>query len=612
MARQTHRSEEFPACPTGIGGTAQRLYRLAADTRAAETINETHDELGESSSTHDGSASEGRLSTLHEQLLRSPSLLIDVGRYRVLRLLGVGGMGVVYEAVTRDGSRRVALKTPQRLNAPGLYRFKTEFRAAQGVVHPNLVSLYELVAEDDDWFFTMELVEGTSFLAHVRPDLGGARRPEPGSTKLVGQDECASSSEDPEASALVIPPAEPAGRGFDEARLRDALRQLAAGVAALHEAGKVHRDLNPRNVIVTPEGRVVVLDFGLIGSLAAHDGDADSFDRAGGTPDYMAPEQQERGVSAASDWYAVGIMIYEALTGHLPYRGSISRLLAAKRALAPTPPSALSAGVPADLEALCLELVRPSPRDRPSSAEVLRRLGAARDDGAPRAASPSWVGRGEELGALEAALAAVAPGRPVTAWVHGASGIGKTALLQRFSAVAAERHGAQVLAGRCYERETLPYNAVDALIDALTHHLRDLPAETATALLPPDILDLARLFPVLHGVTAVATAPRRRFEVRDPDEVRRRAFACLRALLGRIGAAKPLVLCLDDLQWGAVESARLLLEVLGSRGGGAPPPALLLVGAYRSDEAAGSALLSELRCPRGADPERLGQVRDVA
>jgi eukaryotic-like serine/threonine-protein kinase len=624
MARQTHRSEELPACPTGAGVTAQRLYRLAADTLAAEAVRETRDNHSEGSSTSDGCSVEGRLSTLHEQLRRFPGRPIDVGRYRVLRCLGEGGMGVVYEAVTRDGSRRVALKTLKLMNARGLYHFKTEFRAVQRVAHPNLVNLHELVSEkDDEWFFTMEFLEGTSFLAHVRADVEGARRPGLGATKPIGQDE----SEDSDGDGAAAQPsavAASAERGFDEARLRDALRQLASGVAALHEAGKVHRDLNPNNVFVTPAGRVVVLDFGLIGSVPTPGGEPDSFARVGGTPGYMAPEQQELVVSAASDWYALGIMIYEALTGQLPYDKAAVRALAKKpgsaprqdrarkQPPAPRPPSELAAGVPADLEALCLELIRPSPLDRPSGAEVLRRLGVPRDARAPRAATPSWVGRGEELGALEAALSAVAAGRLVTAWVHGPSGIGKTALLRRFGALAAERHGAQVLMGSCYERETLPYNAVDALIDTLTHALRALPLETATALLPPDILDLARLFPVLQGASAVASTPRRRGEGRDPDETRRRAFACLRALLKRLGTPRPLVLCLDDLQWGDVESARLLVEVLGSRGDADPPPPLLLVGAYRSDEAASSALLRELRGPRGAARERLGPARDLA
>ena len=615
MTLQPHRSEEFPGWPTGAGGTAQRLYRLVADTRAEETILATRDELGEQSSTlGDGSGVESRLSGLRGLLRENPSLPIDVGRYRVVRWLGAGGMGIVYEAVTRDGSRRVALKTLQRLSASALFRFKNEFRAAQSVVHPNLIGLYELVSEDDAWFFTMELLEGTSFLARVCPGAEPARAPEGGATQLVDHEDDASSGDELDPGELDAAEAEArrAAPGFDEPRLRDALRQLAAGVSALHEAGKVHRDLNPGNVIVTPEGRVVVLDFGLIASVAASGDEADSFDGVAGTPGYMAPEQAERAGTEASDWYAVGVMLYEALAGQLPFRVPFSRLFAAKRELTPTPPSALRDRVPADLESLCLDLMRPSPGDRPSGAEVRRRLGVPEGESGSRALTPTWIGRIDELRALFAALADVAKGRPVIAWIHGASGIGKTALLRQFGAMAAEQRSARVLTGRCYERETLPYNAVDALVDALTHHLRGLGAEAATALLPPDILDLARLFPVLQGVPAVATTPRRRFEVRDPDEVRRRALACLRALLGRIGATQPLVLCLDDLQWGDVESARLLVEVLGPRDDAPPPPALLLVGAYRSDEAAGSALLRELRGWRGAEGERLVHGLDLA
>lgn len=613
MARRPHQSNESPACPTGVGETAEELYSRAAETRALDAVRETSADLAGSSDTHREDGAEGALSGLRECLLPFPSLPIDVGRYRVVRKIGAGGMGVVFEAVTRDGARRVALKTLRSMSPSGLIRFKREFRATQSLVHPNLVGLHELVAENDAWFFTMELLEGTSFLAHVRRD---ARPRALGATEIVGHDDGAASLDDPEVTAL---PAEARAReeaGFDEARLRAALRQLALGVAALHDAGKIHRDLNPGNVFVTPEGRVVVIDFGLIGSLAGPAGEPDSFDGAGGTPGYMAPEQADRSACEASDWYALGIMLYEALTGQIPFSGTLSRILAAQRNLAPAPPSALAAGVPPDLEALCLDLLRPAPGDRPDRGEVLRRLGVPRDDASPRAAGALWVGREKEIGALTAALATAiataAPGRPVTAWIHGAAGIGKSALLRRFGDVAAEERSALVLAGRCYERETVPYNAVDALIDALTHHLRGLPEETATALLPPDIAELARLFPVLQGVAAVAALPRRRSEVRDPDELRRRAFACLRALLGRLGAARPLVLCLDDLQWGDLESARLLGEVLGARGDDPPAPALLLVGAYRSDEAAASALLRELRGPRGEGPERLLVGCDLA
>src|SRR5918912_115438 len=94
-------------------------------------------------------------------------------RFLLLRRLGAGSVGVVYEALDRERAGRVALKTLHRLDADGIYYLKREFRALSGVVHPNLVQLYELHSADERWFFTMELVEGVDFLSYVRD--GGAR-----------------------------------------------------------------------------------------------------------------------------------------------------------------------------------------------------------------------------------------------------------------------------------------------------------------------------------------------------------------------------------------------------------------------------------------------------
>ena len=166
-------------------------------------------------------------------------------RYQIVRELGTGGMGVVYEAIDleKDG-RRVALKVLQRHDAESMVRLKREFRSLADVRHPNLVTLYDLSAEADAFFFTLELVQGVDFLSWVRPGL--SEQVDAPTAKL-------------DKTMLSGSPGQ-----TDPARLREAFRQLAGGVAFLHEQGRLHRDLKPSNVLVTGEGRVVILDFGLV------------------------------------------------------------------------------------------------------------------------------------------------------------------------------------------------------------------------------------------------------------------------------------------------------------------------------------------------------------
>ncbi len=483
----------------------------------------------------------------------------SVPGYELVRKLGQGGMGIVFEARDLRRGRNVALKLMQDADPAALYRFKREFRALAELNHPHLVALYELVADAGLWFFTMELLDGVNFLAHVR----GA-----GSSR----------------GAL-------APNRVD--RLREALAQLAEGVLALHAAGKLHRDVKPGNVLVTRPGRVVVLDFGLAAEL----------DRSGrylsvqpallGTIDYMAPEQAAAlPVSPASDWYSVGVMLYEALTGRPPFEGTPHQVLAAKQRDDPPLPAALAPGVPDDLAALCMELLRRDPSARPSGEEVLRRLRAGTagpPTGPPSAGGEApLVGRQRHLAALAAAFAEVRRGEAVVTAVHGRSGAGKSTLLHCFLDGLRDRGEAVVLAGRCYEQESVPYKALDSLIDALSRHLEGLPRLEAEALLPRDILALARAFPVLHRIDAVAGAPHRAADATEPQEVRRRALAALRELLGRMGDRRPLVLAIDDLQWGDLDSAALLADLLAPP----DPPALLLIGCYRREDAESSPSLA--------------------
>ncbi|MCA9716411.1 MAG: AAA family ATPase [Myxococcales bacterium] len=237
---------------------------------------------------------------------------------------------------------------------------------------------------------------------------------------------------------------------------------------------------------------------------------------------------------------------------------------------------------------------------------VLNRFGLARPaftkelDAADLFAAPGHV---DAIARLRAAIEVKASGALV-----GESGIGKSELVARFvggAAVAAA--SAVVLAGRCYERESVPYKAFDAVVDALTRYLRRLPRVDAAGLMPRDIHELARVFPVLERVPAVAEVPRRAFAVPDRQEVQRRAFRGLKELLGRISDRCPLVLHIGDLQWGDEDSARLLTELLSPP----DPPAMLLLTTYRDQPSADASLvmlrtLAELRdqCQPGARPER--------
>jgi hypothetical protein len=504
-------------------------------------------------------------------------------RFEVRRRLGAGGMGVVYEAFDHERRTAVALKTLRRLDAQGIYRFKNEFRALADLEHQNLIRLHELHCEEGLWFFTMELVDGTSFRAYVRP----------------GEDE----TDRPSADTLIDSPVpcsaadtEEVRPGFDERRLRAALAQLARGAAALHSAGKIHRDIKPSNVLVTPGGRAVLLDFGLVTDAVARDSGTDV--NVVGTALYMAPEQAAaKPVTPAADWYAVGCVLYEALTGRTPFAGTAIDVLLDKQRFEPPPPRQLLPDVPRDLDALCVDLLRFDARARPSGAQVLSRLGV-RDGSAPEAPAAvsftqtaPFIGREQELASLRQAFDETRAGRAVALFAHGESGIGKSALVRRFTDLLdAEGARALVLAGRCYERESVPYKAFDGVVDALSRHMSRLDQVQAALLLPDDAVLLGRVFPVLRRVPAMLQLPLPVREIPNPQEMRTRAFLALRKLLGRLCQFQPLVLFIDDFQWADGDSLVLLADLLHPP----DPPPLLLVATVRTSETPAVAAIAGL------------------
>ena len=532
-------------------------------------------------------------------------------RFQVIRRIGAGGMGVVYEARDLERDERVALKTLLHHDADTMARIKHEFRALQDIHHPNLVNLRELVADAHDAFFTMDLIDGVDLLTWVR----GEAPPAPATSAPTAVDlrpalstdtdvDVAAADDEPTSQVQSRGPFEPREAAkFDEARLRDALRQISLGLSALHAAGRVHRDVKPSNVRVTTEGRVVLLDFGVVSQLDAREHTEGA---VVGTPLYMAPEQaSSQGVGPPADWYAVGVMLYECLTGRRPFEGASTHVLYAKHYQEPLPPGAFVADVPADLEALCLELLRVEPRARPTGQELLRRLQAQSSD-RPASAGAPFVGRDAELAALERAFGdAGSNRRAVTVALYGESGVGKSCLVRRFLDVAlAGRDDVLVLAGRCYEREAVPYKALDEVIELLSRRLARLPRSEALDLLPPGGADsLSLLFPAMGRVPAIGS--RASMPDRDPLERRRAAFHALRGLFAKLCARQRVVVTIDDLQWTDADSLALLQELLR------PPdaPALMLVATMRGGpqaDAAPPTLVASL--PGDVRPVHVGRL----
>jgi hypothetical protein len=314
----------------------------------------------------------------------------------------------------------------------------------------------------------------------------------------------------------------------------------------------------------------------------------------------MSPEQAAGlDLSEASDWYSLGVILYQCLTGNAPFRGTYLEIMQEKQQREPLPPSHVVGNVPSDLNDLCSQLLRRDPHERPAGFEVLERLGKGTRRAQPQRGSPidygvpdgTFVGRSRHLAELDDAMRTSCTGCGVTVYVHSHSGMGKTTLVQRFLTQAKANYGnVLILAGRCYERESIPYKAFDEVVDSLSRYLQRLPDAEVNDVIPQHLDGLLRLFPVLGNIELAAEKRGGTRQHADSQEIRRRAVAELREIFALLANKTHVVVFVDDLQWGDTDSAVLLSELMRPP----DPPAILFIGAFRTDEASTSPMLRRL------------------
>jgi predicted Ser/Thr protein kinase len=325
------------------------------------------------------------------------------GRYRILRRLGRGGMGTVYLAQDTQLDRPVALKVPHFAATDGpkvLERFYREARAAATLSHPNICPAYDVGEVNGTHYLTMAYVEGKPLSEYLQPGKSVAQR---------------------QAAALV--------------------RKLALALHEAHARGVIHRDLKPANVMINQRREPIIMDFGLARRLNKEGVRLTKAGSIVGTPAYMAPEQVSGDgsqVGPGCDIYSLGVILYELLTGRLPFDGPLTAVLVQVLTQAPVPPSKHRPDLDAGLEAICLKAMAKKIEERHASmsefAQALADYLRSPDGGGPGskpALKPAAANVSADLGPVEppAAPAVVRRRLGPGAWITAAGAAALVAVL---------------------------------------------------------------------------------------------------------------------------------------------------------------------------------------
>lgn len=492
-------------------------------------------------------------------------------RYTLEETLGMGTYGQVFSAWDNVRSHRVALKILRDVSPAALLRFKHEFRALNDLRHPNLVRVFKLGRDRHIWFIAMELVRGVPF-TQPTTNVRTLNDPQVHSEETAWLEPRTRPKHLPSHTANTLTIDDSITPIFDLYTVRDRMLQLSQGISALHRMHIIHCDLKPSNILVTQQGRVVILDFGVsqnvspLGAHQHHDG------LYAGTRAYMAPEVLHTAqTTPAFDWYAVGMMLAELLTGHhasilssTPYPTLCDCFIQAKQ----SHPSYQ------ELLDLALALLHPDPERRASYKEVLAacKASAIEDQPAHYHAQTAFVGREHELARLHQSYQNFLEGTPETIIIEGPHGSGKSALCRQFlQEIILSKSPAYVLFARCKSDELLGYRAFDEVVDGLAAVLRALPKEEREHLQPLCTPALTSLFPALrsiHPSGQLTAAPT------PTSEFKEDALYALHELLAEVAHRRRLIIWVDDIHNADRDSLRWIARIFGP---GVRPHALLLL-----------------------------------
>lgn len=486
------------------------------------------------------------------------------GRYQVLRKLGEGGKGIVFLCQDTVLSRDVALKVIKEevLDPEGLMRFQREVQAMGRLMHPNVVTVFDIGEEGGRQYVILELMEG-----------GGVEH-------------------------LIASSPQKRLDGFTAVRIG---KDVSRALDHAHKHGILHRDVKPANIWLTKDGTAKLGDFGL-----AYLGGSLKITRAGmmvGSVAYMAPEVAlGRQADPRSDLYMLGATLYEMVTGRVPFSGDDPvKVIFSHINDLPLSPTRFVSDMPYELEGLILKLLSKDPEQRLKSAgdvlgalediekqfraaPVLPAAAGAVQAGATRPPSPEpryaqpLVGRERELTLLKQRVDSALRGEGSLVFITGEAGIGKTRLAWEVRPYARGR-GFLWLEGRYLKEGNIPFQP---WVEAIRGFVRTASPALLVKVLMPHAPALMKLVPELsERLGALPSLPSI-----GPDEERTRLFEAVSGFFTAIAREQPLVFFVDDLQWASS------LDTLHHLGRSVATERILLVGAFRDIELKESAALA--------------------